>query len=87
MSQQTFATVEEAQAEIIRLQGQLAERTNERDALSQNNTSLTQELEQVRKLNQEYFLKLSAQILDMDENEPDPEPVLSCEDFARTIKL
>ena len=53
-----YNTLEEAQAEIIRLNEQVAELTNERDTLSQNNATQAQELESVRKLNQQYFNKL-----------------------------
>lgn len=83
-----FNTLEEAQAEIIRLNEQVTELTNERDTLSQNNSTLTGELESVRKLNQQYFNKLSAQYsqepgkTDSDEEEPQ-----SCEDFAKTLNI
>lgn len=84
----TFNTLEEAQAEIIRLNEALTERTNERDTLSQNNTTLTQELESVRKLNQQYFNKLSAQYSqEPDKTDNDEEEVQSCEDFAKTLNI
>ena len=82
-------TLEEAQAEILRLQEQVTELTNERDTLSQNNNTLTGELESVRKLNQQYFNKLSAQYSpeqDENNNEDDKE-VQSLEDFARTHNI
>ena len=80
-------TLEEARAEILRLQEQNTELTNERDTLSQNNTQLTGELEQVRKLNQQYFNKLSAQFQDQeDKNDNEPE-VQSCEDYAKTLTI
>lgn len=83
-----FNTLEDARAEIIRLNEQVTELTNERDTLSQNNTTLTGELESVRKLNQQYFNKLSAQYsqepgkTDNEEEEPQ-----SCEDFAKTLNI
>lgn len=81
-------TLEEAQAEIIRLNEQVTELTNERDTLSQNNTTLTGELESVRKLNQQYFNKLSAQYShDADEKDDDAEEVPTCEDFAKTLNI
>ena len=81
-------TLEEARAEIIRLQEANTELTNERDTLSQNNDTLTQELESVRKLNQQYFNKLSAQYSPgQDENNDDEEEVQSCEDFAKTLNI
>ena len=83
-----FNTLEEARAEIIRLNDQLTERTNERDTLSQNNADLTSELESVRKLNQQYFNKLSAQYSqEQDKNDNDDEEVPSCEDFAQTLDI
>ena len=81
-------TLEEARAEIIRLQEANTELTNERDTLSQNNNTLTQELESVRKLNQQYFNKLSAQYSpEPDKNDKDEEEVQSCEDFAKTLDI
>lgn len=81
-------TLEEARAEIIRLNEALTERTNERDTLSQNNTQLTTELESVRKLNQQYFNKLSAQYSqDGDKNDSEDEEVPTCEDFAKTLNI
>lgn len=81
-------TLEEAQAEIIRLNEQVTELTNERDTLSQNNTTLTGELESVRKLNQQYFNKLSAQYShDGDKKDDDEEEVPTCEDFAKTLDI
>lgn len=81
-------TLEEARAEILRLQEVNTELTNERDTLSQNNKSLTGELEQVRKLNQQYFNKLSAQYSpEPDKTDNDEEQVKSCEDFAKTLNI
>ena len=83
-----FSTIEEAQAEIIRLQEANTALTNERDTLSQNNTTLNQELESVRKLNQQYFNKLSAQFQDQeDKNDQEEKEVPSCEDFAKTLNI
>lgn len=83
-----FNTVEEAQAEILRLNERVTELTNERDTLSQNNTSLTQELEAQRTLNQQYFNKLNAQYSqEADENDNDEEEVQTCEDFAKTLNI
>ena len=83
-----FKTLEEAQAEIIRLQEANTELTNERDTLSQNNANLSTELESVRKLNQQYFNKLCAQYShETDETNKDEEEVQSCEDFAKTLNI
>ena len=83
-----FNTIEEAQAEILRLNEQVTELTNERDTLSQNNVTLTGELESVRKLNQQYFNKLSQQYIhtEPEKENADSEPV-SCEDFAKTLDI
>ena len=78
-------TIEEARAEIVRLNDLVTERTNERDTLAQNNETLTNELESVRKLNQRYFERISAQtVADKEDEGGDPQ---SCEDFAKTINL
>lgn len=81
-----FNTLEEAKAEIIRLNEQVTELTNERDTLSQNNTTLTGELENVRKLNQQYFNKLSQQYVPEEEKPEEPETP-TCEDFAKTLNI
>ena len=81
-----FATLEEAQAEIIRLNDQLTERTNERDTLSQNNNQLQQDNERLRTLNQNYFNKLSQQYSEPDKGKEE-NPPLSCEEFAKTINI
>lgn len=81
-------TLEEAQAQILQLQEEKAALTNERDTLSQNNTELAQELDSVRKLNQQYFNKLSQQFISAEDKKDDEEKeVLSCEDFARSLNI
>lgn len=81
-------TLEEAQAKILELQEQNAQLTNERDTLSQNNADLTGELESVKKLNQQYFNKLSQQYIPTeDKNDDDENEVPSCEDFAKTLHI
>ncbi len=84
-----FDTLEEAQAEIVRLNDELAARTVERDTLTQNNENLTAELDRVRTLNQRYFERLIMQDSKQDEagdgREDDPTP--SCEEFAKTLKI
>lgn len=81
-----FNTIEEARAEIIRLQEQVTELTNERDTLSQNNATQAQELESVRKLNQQYFNKLSMQQRPQEDDQ-EPATVTTCEDFAKTLTI
>lgn len=81
-------TVEELQAQVLELQEQNAQLTNERDTLSQNNADLTGELESVKKLNQQYFNKLSQQYLPTGDGDPEPEPdAPSCEEFAKTLNI
>lgn len=81
-------TLEEAQARIIELEEMLTERTNERDTLSQNNATLTQELQSVRQLNQQYFNKLSAQYSQTaDENDDGEEEVPTCEEFGKSLEI
>lgn len=83
-----FNTLEEARAEIIRLNEQVTELTNERDTLSQNNATQAQELESVRKLNQQYFNKLSAQYSpEADKTDNDEKEVPTCEEFAKTLNI
>lgn len=80
-----FATLEEAQAEIIRLNEECTRLTNERDTFSHDNETLKQEAERLRTLNQNYFNKLSQQYVNP---QPDPEPqAMSCEEFARNLKI
>lgn len=83
-----FNTLEEAQAEIVRLNEELTARTNERDTLSQNNVTLTSENESLRKLNQDYFNKLTAQYSKQNnENDNEDKEVVSCEEFAKTLNI
>lgn len=83
----TFATLEEAQAEIVRLNEALTQATTERDALSVQAMNLTGDLERVRNLNQQYFLKLSQQFAGPQQEEEKDETPPSCEDFAKTLEL
>lgn len=84
----TFNTLEAAQAEIVRLQEENTALVTERDALSQNNVALADELGKVRTLNQQYFNKLTAQYSrHEDESEGEPEPVPTCEEFASTLEI
>lgn len=81
-------TLEEAQAEIVRLNEELTERTNERDSLSNDNNSLKEDNERLRKLNQNYFNKLSAQFdASKDKKDEGEKEVQTCEEFAKTITI
>lgn len=80
-------TLEEARAEIIRLQEKLTETETERDSYSDKVKELEPELENVRKLNQQYFNKLSAQYSHSTEPEDDEDDVPTCEEFAKTLTI
>lgn len=80
-------TLEEARAEILRLNEELATAQTERDNYSNRVNELTRENENVRELNQQYFLKLSAQYEPNHEDEDPEEDVPSCEDFAKTLTI
>lgn len=83
-----FTTIEEAQAEILRLNEELATRTTERDTLSQDNERLTKERDKSREIAHQYFLKLNQQYSPRQEDQGSADPdVPSCEDYAKTIKL
>lgn len=82
-----FSTLEDAQAEIIRLNEVLTETKNERDTLSQNNETLTADNDRLRKLNQNYFNKLSAQYSPQENKNNNEEEVPSCVEFAKTINI
>lgn len=81
-----FKTIEDAKAKILELQEENTKLTTERDTLFENNKTLTEELGSVKKLNQQYFNKLSQQYLPEDDD-PDPEPEPSLEEFALTLKI
>ena len=82
-----FNTLEDARAEILRLNEELTTAQTERDNYSAKVNELSGDLEKVRTLNQQYFLKLSAQYnppKDEDTDEPDTP---TCEDFAKTLTI
>lgn len=84
-----FNTVEEARAEILRLNGELDKATKERENYTNRISTLEKDLEKVREINQEYFLQLQQQYIPTptpakDADEPDAP---SCEDFARTLTI
>lgn len=81
-------TLEEAQAEILRLQGELNTANTERDNYIAKINELSGDLEKVRTINQEYFLQLRAQQTPPKPDEDDDEPnAPTCEDFARTLTI
>lgn len=80
-------TLEEAQAEILKLQEEKAALATEKESLSQNNTELAEELATVKRLNQQYFNKLSQQFLPTEDKEEEENEVPSCEEFAKSLNI
>lgn len=80
-------TIEELQAENLRLNEELEAAKTERDNYAAKATELSVDLEKVRDLNQKYFLKLSAQYKPNTEHEDDEPDTPSCEDFAKTLTI
>lgn len=81
-------TLEEAQAEILRLQELNATLETEKKNYSDRIVELQGENEKVRELNQQYFLKLSAQYKPTPNPEDDEDDdVQSCEEFAKTLTI
>lgn len=80
-----FDTIEAAQAEVLRLQEEVTRLENERDTLSQNNTTMAADLERVRTLNQTYFNKLQAQYSPQEEKEEPTPP--TCEEYAQNLNI
>lgn len=83
----TFKTLEDAQAEILRLNEELTTAQTENKNYSDRIASLESDLENVRELNQKYFLKLSAQYAPPGQEEPDEPDAPTCEDFAKTLTI
>lgn len=83
----TFNTLEEAQAEIIRLNEALNESQTNEQNYSNRITELEGDLEKVREINQKYFLKLSAQYAPPGQDEPDEPDAPTCVDFAKTLTI
>lgn len=79
-------TIEEARAEILRLQEELNTLTNERDSARETLTETEKRLQEVRDLNHKYFLKLSTPA-DPDRDDGDDETPPTCEEFALTLKI
>lgn len=80
-------TLEDARAEILRLNEELSAMTTERDNYCNQVTELTSDLENVRELNQRYFLKLSAQYTPNPKLEDEDTDAPTCEDFAKTLTI
>lgn len=80
----TFDTLESAQAEILRLNEELATATAERESYATQVSELTKSLEKSRNMCQSYFLKLNAQYNPQPQPTSD-EPELTLEEFAQTL--
>lgn len=82
-----FNTIEDARAEILRLQEDIVTLTTERDSARDALSESEKRLAEVRDLNHKYFLKLSTQN-DPDRDDGDDEPTPpTCEEFALTLKI
>ena len=82
-------TLEELQQENLDLREQLTTITAERDALSEDNNTLSTSLEEARTLNQKMFLELRAttsQSAEGKTNNEEQEPE-SCTDFAKKLSI
>ena len=80
-------TLEEAQARILQLEEQNATLQTENENYSTQVSNLNGELEKVREINQQYFLKLSAQYHPNTEPEHDEPDAPTCEEFAATLTI
>lgn len=81
-------TLEEAQARILELEEENATLKTERESYTNRVTELEKDNQKVRELNQQYFLKLSAQYKPTPaEDDEQEEETPSCEDFARTLSM
>lgn len=82
-------TIEELQAENLRLAEENAALVSERDAAQRDLAESREELERVRTVNQEFYLKLRAQKTDEPDEPGEPEEPqhVSCEELARTLDI
>lgn len=80
-------TLEEAQARIIELEGELATVTTERDSLSQNNEKLSRDLENARTVNGRLLARVAQQDAPEDQDKDDEPEIPTCEEFAKTINI
>lgn len=88
MPPENITTLEEARAEILRLNGELDKANTERENYTKRISTLETDLEKVREINQQYFLQLSQQYKPSTETETHAEDdVPSCEDFAKTLTI
>ena len=83
-----FNTLEDARAEIVRLNTELTRVNTENETLSRNNAELNRTVAEVRDINQQYFLRLQQQTLPEEDDSPESakEEVQSSEEFALNFK-
>lgn len=77
-------TLEQALERIVELSEEKHNLVTERDSLRDEANRIQTENENLRRLNQKYFNKLIAQE-SREEKDPEPEPVPTCEEFAKTL--
>lgn len=84
-----FNTLEDARAEIVRLNEELTRERTEKESYSTKLSDTETELENVRKLNQQYFNKLSSYYTDDDseKDDEDEDDTPTCEEFAKTLTI
>ena len=82
-----YETLEEAQQRIIELTEDIQNLRLERYTLSQDNENLTNEVEELRALNQKYFNKLIAQETPEKHDDEEQEDVPTCEEFAASLNF
>lgn len=80
-------TLEEAQAEILALNEKLTVANTEKENLLKQNEDLQKDNTKIREINQQYFLKLSAQYKPQVDKDEDKETVPTCEDFAKSLNI
>lgn len=76
-------TLEQAREMLLQQSNDLDTLRGELDTLRNESSKKDTTIEELRTLNQKFYLQLAQQ---QEEPEPEPEPELSLEDFARTLK-
>lgn len=79
-------TLEEAQAEILKLKEDVTALTKDKELLNEEKKKSDQRITDLQEHNQKLFLKVTTQIEDPKKKEED-KPVQTPEEFAKTIKL
>ena len=79
-----YETLEAARERILELEEEVRTITGERDTANATIETLNAQMEDVRAINQRYFNRLMQDEQKEEEEEKEP---LSCEDFAKTLKI